>query len=546
MAHGRGLLLVLLFSLGLNCAGIGWGLPPAGNSSWAADAITPMTPFSVAKKSFAGRNSGWFYFKYPIGHPLLLLVAYTPYLGGLYVTRQFRHLESQYPYGFARPDRTLSVLALIGRGVSVLMATASVAMVYALGTWWFEPAAGLLAAAAASTSMGLVFYAHTTNLDVPVMFWMMVALCCAVCLMEAVRWRECLGLGIAAGMGLATKETAVGIIIALPVFIAVAQVRRLRPWSIATVLPLIARLAVGVACGLVVYGCATNAWYNPTGLLNRFRYLTGTLPREFFGTLVPRAAYIEATSGPSLATHLRLLRELAVAMRDVVGVPLCTAGLCGLVLAAVWRPWVLVQALVLCATFYWFTLASLPLVAVRYILPLAMLLAIFAGAFLVALARIGRVGKMAVAVVLLISLASAASVDHLLVRDPRYAAEAWLRQNARGRTVEVYNRATFLPRFPPDVTVSQPKFTKITVQGIAERRPDFVLLNMADVGRVTGHYDVFEIGVKRRPENEAFLRALLDGDLGYHPVARFHTRAPLVRDGMIRSLNPEIVVFGRS
>ena len=543
--HRAALAAILLCSLLLNGFHLQWGLPN-GNTTWAADALTPMTPLAVAKKSFAGPNSGWFYFKYPIGHPLLLLAAYTPYLGALYVTHRFRRPESQYPYGFADPERALATLALIGRGVSVLMATAAVAIVYALGAWWFEPVVGLMAAAGATTSMGLVFYAHTTNLDVPVMFWMLLALLCTVRLMQTVRWRECFGLGIAAAMGLATKETAIGIIIALPLVIAAAQVWRLRSYSRQTLWPVIARLGAGAVCGLVMYGCATNAFYNPGGLLNRFRYLTGTLPREFFGTLVPRAAYIEVTSGPSFATHLRLLGELATAMVDVMGVALCTAGLSGLALAVVRRPRVALLVAILASTFYWFTLASLPLVTVRYVLPLSMLLMIFAGTFLVALCRLGTMGKAAVAVVLLVSLATGASVDYLLVRDPRYAAESWLRRNARGRTVEVYNRATFLPRFPSEVNVSQPKFTKITQTGVAERHPDFILLNMADIGRVTGHYDVFEVGVKRRPENVAFLRALLKDELGYHPIVRLHTRAPLIRDGAIRSLNPEIVVFGHS
>ena len=536
---------ILLSSLLLNTFHLQWGLPN-GNTTWAADAITPMTPLAVARKTFAGRNSGWFYFKYPIGHPLLLLAAYAPYLGALYATHQFARPQSAYPYGFKHPERALSVLALIGRALSVLMATACVAIVYMLGALWFEPAVGLVAAAGATTSMGLVFYAHTTNLDVPVMFWMLFALLCAVRLMETVHWAECLGLGVAAAMGLATKETAVGIIITLPVFIVVAHGHRVRSYSAAMIGSMLVRLMVGAVVGLVVFGCATNAFYNPAGLLNRLRYLTGTLPREYFGTLVPRAAYIETTSGPSLATHLRLLRELSTAMVDVMGVALCTAGLAGLVLALVWRPRVMLQIAVLTVAFYWFTLASLPLVAVRYILPLAMLLMIFAGAFFVAVSRLGKVATAAVAVVLLTSVAYGASVDYALRHDPRYTAEMWLRQHARGRTVEVYNRATFLPRFPEDVNVSRPKFTKITQQGVSERRPDFILLNMADVGRVTGHYDVFEVGVKRRAENVAFLDALLNEQLGYHRIARFRTHVPLIRDGVIRSLNPEIVVFERS
>jgi 4-amino-4-deoxy-L-arabinose transferase-like glycosyltransferase len=542
----RGALVTILAgSLLLNSFHLQWGLPN-DNTTWAADAVKPLTPLSVAKKSFARPNSGWFYFKYPIGHPLLLLAAYAPYLGGLYLTGRFHRPQSDYPYGFGDPESALKVLSIIGRFVSVAMGVGSVAIVYALGAQLFEPAVGLVAAAGAATSMGLVFYAHTTNLDVPVMFWMLLALLCSVRLMDEVRWRDCMTLGVAAGLGMATKETAVGILVALPIFIAVAQLYRLRPWSKVTLHRTIARLSAGAACSLLVYGCASNAFYNPAGLFNRWRYLTDTLPAEFFGTLVPRATYISATEGLSLATHLRLLRELGIGLGRTVGIPLYTAGLCGVVLAAVWKPKATLMLAILYASFYWFTLASLPLVAVRYILPLGLLLMLFAGVFLVSLARRGRVGQVVVGVVLLASLVYGGSVNYLLLRDPRYAAEAWLREHAVQRTVEVYNRATFLPRFPAGVRTLRPRFTEITRQGVTDRHPDFILLNMADINRVTGRYATHQTGVRKRPENVAFLHALLAGELGYRAVARFHEWSPLIPDGVIRSLNPEIVVFARS
>ncbi len=536
---------ILSVSVLVNSWHLQWGLPN-GNTTWAADAITPLTPLSVAKKSFAKPNSGWFYFKYPIGHPLLLLAAYAPYLGTLYLTGEFRRPESRYPYGFKHPERSLAILALIGRAVSVAMAAGMVWVVYALGMLFFEPGAALLSAAAAACAMVLVFYAHTTNLDVPVTFWMLLALLFAVRLMRDVSWRDCMVLGIAAAMGFATKESAVGFLIAVPLFIAVAQWQQLRPLSAAAIGPVILRLGVGAAVSVLVYGVVTNAFYNPAGLMNRWRFLTGTLQREYFGTLVPRAAYIDVTHGPSFATHMRLLHELAVSLTNGVGISLCTAGLCGLVLALVRAPWTAALLMTLFVTYYWFALTALPLVAVRYVLPLSMLLMLFAGVFLCALGQRGAMGRGVVATVLLAGLAYGASVDHLLMRDPRYAAESWLRDRAQGRTVETYNRATFLPRMPAGVSVSQPKFSETTREGLAQRQPDFIVLNMADISRVTGHYDTFEIGVKRRPENEAFLRALLAEELGYRRVAQFRTPSLLLRDEVIRSLNPEIVVFARS
>jgi hypothetical protein len=541
--HRRALIAILLLSLVANSVHLAWGLPN-GNTSWAVDAITPLTPLSAAYKSITHRESGWFYFKYPLGHPLLLLGASSPYLAMLYVVDGWRPAR-QYPYGFADPERALLVLALIGRAVSVVMGTATVLVVFAVGATMFEPVVGLAAAATAAASLVLIFYAHTTNLDVPLTFWMLLAVLCAVRLMRHVRWLDSIGLGISAAMGFATKEAAAGMLVVLPALIAGAQIGRFRSLPRGEVRQIVTRLAAGVLITLAVYGVATNGFVNPAGMINRWRYLSGLLPGEFFGSVVPRPPYVEVISGVSLEAHGRFLRQLWSSMSEAVGVPLFTAGLCGSVIALIQAPRPTAALWLLGAAYYYVTLTALPLVTLRYVLPLAMLLAVFGGVFFVRLARISRAGGVVAVLLWFAGLAYGGSVDYLLVHDPRYAAEAWLEQHAVGRTVDAYSRPTYLPRMPAGVTLLQPAFEDVTIDGLARRRPDFIVLNMADIGHVTGRYDTVKVGVRHRPENQAFLRALLDGSLGYHPVARFHARSPLVRDGAIRSLNPEIVIFTR-
>lgn len=544
LRYRRGALAaIVLLSLVGNSFHLQWGLPN-GNATWAVDAITPLTPLSAAYQSFTKDESGWFYFKYPLGHPLVLLTAYSPYLATLYFVRGWQPAR-QYPYGFAEPERAFFILALIGRAVSVLMGTATVVIVYALGAELFEPLVGLAAAATAASSLVLIFYAHTTNLDVPLAFWMLLAVLCAVRLMRRVQWVDSLALGTAAAMGFATKEAAAGILVVLPVLIAGAQLRQLRPLSIVKVAPVVTRLVTGAFVTGVVYGLATNGFVNPAGVINRWRYLNGTLPAEFFGTVVPRPPYVEVTRGVSFATHARLLRELWSSLVEAVGVPLFTAGLCGSVIALIRTPRPAALLLLLMVAYYYVTLTALPLVTLRYVLPLSLLLAVFGGVFFVRLAQVSRVGGAAAVLLLLAGLAYGGSVDYLLAYDPRYAAEAWLREHALGRTVETYSRVTYLPRMPVGVSLLQPAFEDVTIDGLARRHPDFILLNKADIGHVTGRYDTVKVGVRQRPENQAFLRALLAGSLGYRAVAHFHTPSPLVRDGAIRSLNPEIMILER-
>lgn len=539
----RVLALILAGSVILNAFHLNWGLPN-DNTTWAADAVKPLTPLSIAKKEFSHWNSGWFYFKYPIGHHMLLLGAYTPYLAWMYTTRQISRLQTKYPYGFSDPDRALPALAIIGRIVSVLMATGAVWVTYALGVELFGPVAALWAAAAAACSPGLIYYAHTTNLDVPVMFWMLLSLLFVIRVNRAAQVRDAVGLGVAAGMALATKEFAIGILMGLPVVIVVMRSWHLHDVDWRALGVLCRRLVLAVGVALIIYGIASNAFFNPAGLFNRWRFLTNTLPKELFDVLVPRPSLINPA--PDWATHVRFMRELRVALIDAVGLPLMIAAAVGFIRALLKTPRVAVLIVTLFVVFYWFALAPVPLMTPRYVLPLSMLLMLCAGHLLSALARVGWSARGFAIAVLVAALTYAVSVDYLLVRDPRYAAEDWLSNHAHGHTVEVYNNETFLPRFPTDVTRSQPPFADITRAGLDARHPDFILLNMADISRATGFVERHEGKTIRRPENEAFLRALIAEQLGYRRVAQFRTRSPLIRPDAIRSLNPEILIFARS
>src|SRR5205085_5776353 len=73
--------LLFAFALFVYTRALGWGLP-AGDETWAGDALRPSAPLAVAYHSFAGHgwNSGWFWFKYPPFHAYLLCALYAPYL----------------------------------------------------------------------------------------------------------------------------------------------------------------------------------------------------------------------------------------------------------------------------------------------------------------------------------------------------------------------------------------------------------------------------------------------------------------------------------
>ena len=96
-----------------------WGLPN-GNQTWAADSVAPMTPLAVAYKTFAenGFDSGYFYFKYPVGHQLLLAAATAPVVAIAYARGDLSGISADYPFGFAQPEAYLAAMAMIARSTT--------------------------------------------------------------------------------------------------------------------------------------------------------------------------------------------------------------------------------------------------------------------------------------------------------------------------------------------------------------------------------------------------------------------------------------------
>jgi Dolichyl-phosphate-mannose-protein mannosyltransferase len=87
------------------------------------------------------------------------------------VTGQFRHPSGIYPYGFSDPETALTVLMLIANGVSALMGVGIVVLVYVTARDLFGRTGALFAALIVAFSPPFVYYAHTSNVDTPSLFW---------------------------------------------------------------------------------------------------------------------------------------------------------------------------------------------------------------------------------------------------------------------------------------------------------------------------------------------------------------------------------------
>lgn len=538
------LIVTLIVTAVLGAYHLSWGLPH-GNQSWAADALSPITVLGVIRHSLSEWNSGWYYFKYALGYPLLLGAVYAPYLAYLLLTGAWRHPTSTYPYGFADPERTLYVLTLMGRGFNVALTVGIVALVYATARELGGRSVARLSAWLAATCYPFVYYAHTTNVDTAYVFWLMLALYAALRASRSDRVWPWILLGVAAGMTLATKEQGFAFLLPLPLLVLGVHIRATGRWAVLWSRP--ALLMAGA--GLVSWLVASNALYNPLGFVSRIAFILG---RPLQPTSI-RLLSIEFRLFKGMR-ELTYVQELWNSLDSAYG----SAGawlLVAATAAALRRPraatWLLIPAL----SYYYLALRGMGLITLRYVLPLLAVGAIVIALLLVDLVRGARtdVARGAVlAVITLVaglSLARSVELDYLLRTDARYQAEAWIRTHvpptAKG---EYYQKPVYLPRFGDHIATRLVPMPERTAAGLQERKPDFVIVSSMSRKSITNIWnpDWRSTGTLLLPvpEAERFVDELKAGRLGYRVAAVFDQDPRLFRS-RITSICPTITIYTR-
>jgi hypothetical protein len=516
---------VLGASVLLDAWGLGWGL--AGDYSWAPDELLPS---AVRTGLGQGFSHGW-HEKYGPFHYAVLAAAYEPVL----LARRFGLLHA----GGAELDR---ILALVGRLVSLIMATGTVWLVARLGRELGDPGAGILAAAFIALSAPFVYYAKTANLDEPYLFWFALSLLFYVRLLDRHRMRDYLLFAATAAAAVATKDQAYGLyVLTAPAVVAALHAhrraqgdRRLR----ATLTD--PRLVLAAGVGLVVLLVLDNVVFNPEGFLAHLRVIAGPASHPF--RMFPN----------DLSGHLALLRQTVRHLAFAMGRPAFLVGAAG-VATALARPreharwlFLLVPPVSYMATFLHVVLYGYD----RFVLPLCLVLALFGGRLLARGLRSGpplRTAAVVLAVaVFLHSLLYAASVDCLLTHDSRYAVERWLARNVPpGALVAVVGPLEYLPR------LDGLRWRRLgpSVARLVQVRPDYVLVNADYAARAdpdTGERELYD--------------ALFAGRFGYRLALRERTppgwslidTAALGREGPDRifsnldKVDPEICVFLRT
>jgi hypothetical protein len=559
---------ILIAAFALHIVGIGWGLP--ASDAWEDDGIAPRDFLVGTYETYLPGH----FFTYPPVHLLGLSLLTSP-AWGVALARAPSFAPSDVIGTMIQPG-TMTILTLVARFVSELMAIGIIYFLAKLAEEVWGRRASLLVALVIAVMAPLTYYAHTSNLDVPYLFWACFALLETVRALvrrEPRRFRRVMLLG---ALAVGTKDQAYGIFllgfpVAVAAWLALDREARARRSEI------LRQLAIGLAIAGMLFLLVSGAITNPSGFKARIHFLLGPASQDH--------AYYAAT----WAGRYEIVRGLAVGFDRFYPWPFAAAALAGLGLHVAgargsggtrgWRgePHKLVAGLVPLLGAISFVICfnlTARRTEHRFAMPSMLLLAVYAGVGFDWLVErwqslaLRRASLALVGGLLAWALFMCVDVDAMLLLDPRYDLEAWLAQNVHdGDLIEVYGANAYLPRLPPNahntrVDVSPlstrnplPNVVEIQTQfaDVEARKPRFIIVTNAWVWRYfmteppRGHV-LAPLQAEREHDqaSRAFFHGLAEGTIGYR-LAHLSTEASSVwpRYPIHSSTAEDIRVFER-
>jgi 4-amino-4-deoxy-L-arabinose transferase-like glycosyltransferase len=471
---------ILLTAAGLRLAGLFWGLPAA--DGWDNDGFAPrnfLTALALTWKPGA-------YFTYPPLHALILALPALPVAG--WVLAHAPSLSQHDVIAAITQPATMTYFAALGRLAGLAMSLGIIWCVGEMACVVAGARAGLLAAIACALNFGLTYYGQVSNLDVPYLFWAVLALLwCMRAVVEQEPRRFWLAALFAAA-AVATKDQAYALfLLSLPVFLLLWFVTDAWPRAHGRKIALILAPAAVVALFLVLL--IDGAVTNPSGFLHRVAFLAGPASQDY-------AEYVHGPSG-----WLALLGDMGGYFSQGYGLAAVTLAVLGIVLhvlrsrgairVAGLLPLLAIISFTIC-----FNFAALRSDD-RFLLPQAVLSCVYIGIAAEVLAFPARnwmrlAGRGVLVLVALAALHQAVAINAAMLFDPRYDAERWMAAHVQpGDVIETYGQNCFLPRFPAGAQVIRvgqgspklrnplPGVTELRQPFIQPRRSRFIVLSLA-------------------------------------------------------------------
>ena len=431
---------------------IAWGAAP--QFPWDIDNIAPGSVLRGMSRHFA---PGWASSYGPVPY-LATAVAYVPALALMRLTGEFGQAAPDYPWGFGHPERSLGMLVVLARVVTVAFALALLVLASRARSDRHGTTPGWAIPLLALGSPLFCYYARTSNVDMHYLFWLWLGFE----LLERKQASPAVLAAAAAAAALAVccKEQSA------PLAVVIGAGAVFRAWRSAARGHALRDVLLVAGAAVVAYALVWGLPFNLTGWRTHHQFIfnEARYPRTFpltpaglIGLISRVFSQLPVTLGPLLSTALVAALLLRTSVR---GLGPRAIG-CGLYLA----------------TF----LLSVGYVYPRFLMPM-LLLALPLGAR--ALADVARVTRSAgrfapVAAVVLASFGGPA-LSLAMVTDPRLAAERWLRERVPpDAVIEIAGNPHYQARVP-----YSRKVTRVDADSLARAphgpRGDVVLFSSLD------------------------------------------------------------------
>lgn len=435
----------------LRVVGIGWGLP--ASDGWDNDGVAPRDFLAGLVETFVPGH----YYTYPPVHLVLLAVLTLPVTVVALVRAP--SLSQNDVVGEILKVPYMTANAYVARAVSLVMSLATIVLVARIAEELRAAStgdhddprvrrAGFCAGAFAAVNLSATYYAHTSNLDTPYLFW---ALASLLVFVRAITHRDPRRLRrafVLAVLSVATKDQAFALFVGtFPV--ALAAFVAFDPWARERRGTVLREIALAAAVAALVFLVADAVVFNPTGFRARLAFLAGSASKDFI-------TYTSDWTGRG-----RMLRDAAKEFVHYYPVSLSVVGVAGIILQVMRAPRSIASWLpLLCAISYtaFFNFTALR-TDHRFFMPQSLLLAIYGGLALeplvfAAQAPVRVLAQAALSVSFALAIHRCLAVDAQLLYDPRYEAEAWLDAELKdGELIETYGNNVYLPRFPAKARV---------------------------------------------------------------------------------------------
>jgi len=429
---------VLAAALILRVTGLFWGLP--ASDGWDDDGVAPRDFLAGLLMTYW---PGHHYIYPPLQLIVLTVVSAPAWIAALIAAPS---LEPQAVIRAFIQVPTMTALTIVARATTAAMSLGLLWNVAKIGEdLRGSRRAGAWTAAACGANAVFTYYSQTSNLDVPYLFWAILALRAFVRAIAHRDFRTLRRVPVLAAMAVATKDQAyalfvIGVPLATAAWLVIDQEARSHAHAI------VERLATGAALGIALLLTIDGAIWNKAGFAARMNLLLGAASQDhayYAKTWVGRAyafrdsllvfhEYYPWIFAPLVVIGVIVaLRAPDGARRSAGIVPLCFA--------------------------VSFTIAfnmAARRTEHRFVLPQMIMWGLYVGLAMDALHEhfepaLGRAAWLLATPFFAAALFRCASVDVAMIFDPRYDAERWMRAHAAsGDSVEVYGNNVHLPRFP--------------------------------------------------------------------------------------------------